>query len=904
MTPEEKARVKIDNWLEDAGWQVVDRIDYTPEITAVAIREGLMKGNKEADYLLFLEGKAVGVLEAKRAEKTLDDIVAEQAEGYCRSCPSWCKSWANPLPIAYLSNGKDLLFKNLSEDDAEYEPVKQILTPKAIAKLLGIGSQWIGLPTLSPKGLRDCQYNSIINLENSFRAGQKRAVLILATGSGKTFTAVTAAYRFVEYAQMRKVLFLVDRNNLGKQADGEFGKYCLTKSGDPFNTIYGVERLKSKNIPKDANVVISTIQRLYSLLVGKDVEDEEDDTPYEGQSIIIENPTLPRNYFDLIIIDECHRSIYDKNSWGKVLEYFNTARLLGLTATPTPETLAFFNKNVVFNYSLEKSIVDGVNVDSRIYRIKTKATEDGGAIREGETYTNVTRYTGTVEDVKSKVVSVYDKNDLNRTIVNPAQIKLILETYRDKVYEDMFIDREPNLDYIPKTLIFALNEQHARNIVKIAREVFGKSENDPYIQQITYSAGDSNVLIKNFRNDKNFRIAVTVTLVATGTDVKPLEVVMFMRDVQSQVLYVQMKGRGCRTISDDVLRNVTPNATSKECYYLVDAVGVTEHEKYVGGGYEPTVKTITLERLLEEITHGNVTDDNLRLLASRLSRINKRCDEDVEKKDKFTDLAGISMYDMATNIYNAYNEFDGEQLPPFVDINEPNAERYALVRPLAANPQARKYLLELNSWYTKILVEAEDELISTGFSQEDATKTISAFEEYVNAHKDELEALRMIYNNDASKLTYNVLADLENKLKMEISQYSTQKVWNSYAIVNPACVQKLTTKAERECVTNIIQLVRFAYKQLSKLQNIHTTVVQMFNLWCGQIQRPMIDEQKDIMRQVCNYIAANANVSVAEIREIESPEFAVKLIKLYGNAQSANEAIVSLSNFVLFSKTA
>ena len=557
MLPEEKARIKIDQWFYDAGWEVVNRDQYTPTSTAVAIREGLLKGNLEADYFLFINGKAVGVLEAKREEVDVSSgIVSDQVVTYAKNIPQYYQAYQRPLPLLYKSNGKIVLFKDYRDNDSDFEEINRIHTPWEIVKVLGIDDPFAGLPTLRSKRLRDCQYEAVTELEKSFRIGQNRALMVLATGAGKTYTACLTAYRMLAYTPMRRVLFLVDRNNLGKQAETEFGTFRLTDNGEAFNMIYTVNRLKSAKVPIDSNVVISTIQRLFSLLKGEEISDNEEDEEYdEEQEIVLPgHPNLPHDFFDLIIIDECHRSIY--GNWRKVLEYFDTARLFGLTATPVPETMAFFNNNRIVNYTLEKSILDGVNVDCRIYRIKTKATEEGGAIMEGDRLKVETRYTGEVKQVSNKETKNYTKEELNRSIINPAQIKLILNTYRDIVYTELFNDppREANMDYLPKTLIFALNEAHATNIVNIAKEVFGRTD-DRFIQKITYSVGDSNELIRQFRNDKDFRIAVTCTLVATGTDVKPLEVVIFMRDVVSLPLYTQMKGRGVRTIGDEQLLN-------------------------------------------------------------------------------------------------------------------------------------------------------------------------------------------------------------------------------------------------------------------------------------------------------------------------------------------------------------
>ncbi|MFC2700649.1 DEAD/DEAH box helicase family protein [Segatella oris] len=903
MNPEEKARVIIDRMFEEAGWKVVDRDKYAPNMTAVAIREGLMVGNREADYLLFLNGKAVGVLEAKRIETDINsDIVQEQARLYTRSCPKWCQAWFPnlPLPLAYVANSRDLMFYDTRKSDSEFEYCKKIHTPKEVKKLLGLEDDYVGLPTLSPKGLRACQYETITQLEQSFRNGENRALMVLATGAGKTYTACLAAYRMLAFTPMKRILFLVDRNNLGKQAETEFGTFRLTENGDPFNTIFTVNRLKSSSVPTDSNVVISTIQRLFSLLKGDEITDnDEDDEEIEDKEIILpENPNLLSDFFDMIIIDECHRSIY--GNWQKVLNYFSKAKLIGLTATPVPETKAFFNGNIIVNYTLEKSIVDGVNVDCRVYRIKTQATENGGAILEGDKVKRETRYTGQVQTINNQETKNYTREELNRSIINPAQIKLILETYRDAVYTEMFTDpqREANLDYLPKTLIFALNENHATNIVKIAKEVFGHDDNR-FVQKITYSAGDSNELIRQFRNDKDFRITVTCTLVATGTDIKPLEVVMFMRDVASEPLYVQMKGRGVRTIGDEQLRNVTPNAYSKDCFFLVDAVGVTEHEKVITSPSEgATSKLMSLKELLEKITHGNVSDDYLRLLASRLSRISHKCEE--KDREKFISLAHISMMDIASNIFDA---LDQGSLPKYVNVNESNTTRKALVRNIANEPDAREFLLILNAGFIETLMPGEDTLISKGFSQEEAQTTTSAFEAYCEEHKDEIEALRIIYNNQGDPLTYTILKDLENKLKFASSKFNTSLLWNSYAIINPQMVKHSSTKEEKEALTNIIQLVRYAFHQIERLESLYPSASQRFNLWCGQNQRPLTEEQIGVMQQVFSYIASNGYCTITEIKDNDKTQ-AAQLIRAFGGKSIANEALASLSQFIIYRKIA
>lgn len=906
MTPEEKARVKIDRLFAEAGWTVVNRDEYEPTMNAVAVREALLKGNLEADYFLMINGKACGVLEAKREEiDVASNMVSEQVATYAKMVPDYYQAWQNPLPLLYKSNAKVVDFQDYRKSNVEWEEINRIHTPKEIVDMLGIDDPFAGLPILKSKGLRACQFEAITELEKSFRTGQNRALMVLATGAGKTYTACLAAYRMLAYTPMRRILFLVDRNNLGKQAEGEFGTFRLTENGEAFNTIYTVNRLKSSTIPKDSNVVISTIQRLFSLLKGEEIVDNDDDDADDatGEVTLPDNPKLPHDYFDMIVIDECHRSIY--GNWRKVLEYFDTARLIGLTATPIPETMAFFNNNRIVNYTLEKSIVDGVNVDNRVYRIKTEATENGGAIMQGEHVKVESRYTGKTEEVSSKETKNYSKTELNRSIVNPSQIKLILTTYRDAVYTEMFNDpqREPQFEYLPKTLIFALNEAHATNIVKIAKEVFGEvcpnADMDRYVQKITYSSGDSNELIRQFRNDRDFRIAVTCTLVATGTDVKPLEVVMFMRDVESEPLYIQMKGRGVRIIGDEQLRNVTPNALSKDCFFLVDAVGVTEHTMSIPEqGEGPDVEAITLKVLLERIAHGNLPDMYIKRLASTLSRLHNKADG--EQRAEFERLAHNSMDAIATRIYDA---LESGELPPFNDINEPNNERKGLVAPVANHAKVRKYILILAAGFVSTLMPGEDTLISKGFSVEEAKDTTSAFEQYCHDHQDEIEALRILYNQNGDPITYAMLKDLENKLKMENNKFSAKQLWNSYAIVCPDHVRRATKKEESDALTNIIQLVRYAFRQIERLDCVCTTARQYFNLWCGQWHRDISDRQKDLMSQVVDYIAANGACTIRDIRDDDKTQ-AAQMIAAFGSMQKADDALLSLFNFVVLRKTA
>lgn len=896
LKPEERARQWIDRKLEESGWQVINRDEYVPGMSAVAVREAAMKGRLEADYLLLLNGKAAAVLEAKREEISLDNpnLIA-QAENYTRRVHDWCPAWQRPLPFVYLSNGKAIAVKDCREPDAEYQIVKKFHRPWDLKRALNLG-EFDGLPYLSPEGLRTCVRESVLGIEASFKQGKRRALLNLATGSGKTWIACLLTYRYLAYTPAKRVLFLVDRNNLKDKTVREYSQFNLTESGNAISDIFSVKELTNRPLDPRTRIVVSTIQGLYSQLSGKhdaySAEDEDAGLGHkEGDVVELpENPNLPSDFFDLIIIDECHRSIY--SDWQKVLTYFKTARLVGLTATPIPETLAFFDNNVVYNYSFEQSVLDGVNVDARIYRIKTTLTEEGGEIAVGDTLSVTSRKDQKTYDQKAIVDRNFQKTQLNREYIVRDQIRKVLQEYKDIVYTRLYPDREPNFDYLPKTLIFAVSELNARMIVEVAKEVFGRTD-DKFVQRITYSVENSNQLISSFENDVDFRIAVTVTLVATGTDVKPLECLIFFNDVHSEVLYKQMKGRGCRTIENSKLRAVTPNALSKDLFYVIDAVGVTESEKYIPALDDENKKPLnpSLEILLEKMSHNYLPDDYFQLLASKLSCIARRTDP--EELQDFAEVSPVSPHDWAARIMKVLEE---GKLPPFMSVDDDNTERMDVIRDLITNVKARRKLIEIAKGYVKEIVNKEDEIISSGFSFEEAHASTSAFEEYVNSHRDEIEALRLIYNNELGKLSRKVIEDLTRRLEEGIPGFHMGRLWSDYALLQPEKVK--SNKGQQKAVTDLIQLVRFAYKMIDSLYSLTSYSAQRFELWYGQAQRSLSDDQKALFREIASYVAQNGACDFNFFWKVQ-PDYATSMLRIFGSRDAANHELFTLNEFIL-----
>jgi len=586
QTPEQIARDNIDKQLIECGWIIQSKKQINLQAgPGVAVKE-YQTASGPADYVLFVDGKPAGIIEAKKEEEAVHLTVHEdQSKDYADSKLKHLDN--DPLPFVYESTGAVTRFTDYRDPKPRSRPLFTFHRPETLRDWLKqdntLRRRIFDIPVLQTTGLRDCQIKAINNLENSFRSSQPKALIQMATGSGKTFTAITAIYRLLTYSKARRVLFLVDTRNLGEQAEQEFMAYVPNDDNRKFSELYGVHRLKSGFVPTDNQVYISTIQRLYSILKEEELDDKaEEANPaeirWEGRQPLPVgyNPKLPIEFFDFIVIDECHRSIY--NLWKQVLDYFD-AFLIGLTATPDNRTFGFFNQNIVSEYTHEQAVTDGVNVGSDVYIIDTEITKKGGNIWKGqyvdrrEKLTRKKRWEQLDEDVS------YTGKQLDNDVVNPNQIRTVIRAFKEHLPE-MFPDRVNEKDEfeVPKTLIFAKTDSHADDIIQIVREEFG--EENRFCKKITYNSDDPKSILAQFRNAYHPRIAVTVDMIATGTDVRPLECLLFMRDVKSRNYFEQMKGRGTRTITLDDLKKVTPTARyTKDHYVIVDAIGVTKSLK-------------------------------------------------------------------------------------------------------------------------------------------------------------------------------------------------------------------------------------------------------------------------------------------------------------------------------------
>lgn len=841
----------------------------------VAVREYPM-ATGPCDYLLFVDGKACGVIEAKPEGSTLSGV-ADQALRYQQDPPGQLASWGSPLRFDYEASGSEILFADRADPDPRSRRLFAFHKPETLLEWLKDGSslrkRLTSLPPLDTHGLRDCQIEAIEGIEHSLAQDQPRTLIQMATGAGKTFTAANLCYRLLAHGHARRILFLVDRNNLGRQTLKEFQAFRPHGTGRLFTELYNVQRLGAAGLDKDAKVVISTIQRVFSQLSGTELSEEEEEASSFEQSTgpaktASYSAGFPPETFDIVIVDECHRSIY--GTWRQVLDYFD-AHVIGLTATPSVHTLGFFNSNLAAEYPYERSVADGVNVPFEVFRIRTQIGEHGSRIPAGFTVPRRDRHTRRQRYQELDEDLVYAGKDLDRSVIAPNQIRTVLETYRDTISTELF----PGRTEVPKTLIFAKDDHHAEEIVTIAREVFGKG-ND-FAKKITYRVTGVNPeeLISAFRNDYNPRIAVTVDMIATGTDVKPIEVVIFMRDVHSALYFEQMRGRGVRTVNPSDLARVTPDATAKDRFVLIDAVGVTESEKSIARPLERE-RTTSFDKLLEQIASGRSDEDAVSTLAGRLASLDRRLtDEQREQVRQVT--GGLSPADLAGRLVDAIDADRIVALSPSPAEEDATAAqlREDALEPFNA-PELRTLLIDLKRM-SEVVIDhhSPDIVISTGFDEKAAQEMVSTFQKFLEEEKDQITALSILYGRPQAqqRLTYQSLEELHAAMMRPPWLLQPPALWNAYRRLQGDKVRGNPAKV----LTDIVALVRFATGAAETLAPLSMDMAGRFNLWLGREKkagREYTQEQLGWLEAIRDHLAANVEVSLSDLQDF--PQFSAR----------------------------
>jgi type I restriction enzyme R subunit len=858
LAAEQRARVEIDRQLTAAGWSVVDRKDLNPFVPS-AVREVIMApGRGRADYALYLDREVVGVIEAKPAGTPLSGVEWQSAM-YAAGLPDTARKrlHGGKLPFVFEANGVETHFTNGYDPEPRSRRFFGFPRPDTLARWIRDESTWRGhvttMPPLLEDGLRPAQIEAVRGVERSLAEQQyDRSLVQMATGAGKTFTAVTQSYRLLKHGGFHRILFLVDRNNLGDQTMREFRNYTTPDDGRKFTELYNVDKLTGAGMVGSSKVVISTIQRVFKVLSGEEVPDVDDPqldaAAPEAPVTVTYSPDLPPESFDLVIVDECHRSIY--GSWRGVLEYFD-AHVVGLTATPVKQTFGFFQQNLVSEYTYAQSVADGVNVDFDVYRIKTQITDQGSSVEAGtivpkrDRRTRQVRYEALDEDL------VYGGSQLERGVTAPDQIRTVLETFRDRLFTEIF----PGRTTVPKTLIFAKDDSHAEEVVTQIRQVFGKG-ND-FAAKITYSAKDPKGSLQAFRNSPTLRVAVTVDMIATGTDVKPLECVFFLRDIRSASYFEQMKGRGARTITDTDFQVVTPDASAKTRFVLVDAIGVTEHD-HIDAAPLDRDKTIPLKRLLEKTATLTITESEVATLAGRLARLDREF-TDAEQAELET-VGGLALKDLTRRLVQA---IDPDVLADVTDLRDHLDEA---VKPLAANPELRNRLLEIRRTHDLVIDETSQDTLLEAYGVVDtdrAREVVTSWRAYLDEHRDEISALEVLYTRGRT-VTFSELAELAERIKRPPYQWTPDLLWNAYAALDVEHVHR----ANRHTVTDLIALIRFTLHQDSELVPYAETVQQRYTAWLAaqeQAGASFTPAQRWWLDRIADVVAQANGISVDDL---------------------------------------
>jgi type I restriction enzyme, R subunit len=878
QTPEQRARDHIDQQLVAAGWVVQDNkaIDFSAA-PGIAVRE-YQTDVGPADYVLFVDRQAVGVIEAKPESWGHKITTVElQSEGYANASLKWVNNQA-PLPFVYESTGVLTHFTDGRDPRPRAREVFSFHRPESLAEWArqpaSLRERLQTMPPLDTSGLRDCQITAISNLEASFREDRPRALIQMATGAGKTFTAITSVYRLLKHAGARRVLFLVDTRNLGEQAEQEFMAYLPNDDNRKFTELYSVQRLKSAYVARDSQVCISTIQRMYSLLKGEELNEAAEETNPAEITLkaktplpVVYNPKIPPEFFDFIIIDECHRSIY--NLWRQVIEYFD-AYLVGLTATPDNRTYGFFKKNVVSEYDHEKAVADGVNVGNEVYLIETEKSKKGGVVRASQQVEKRERLSRKKRWEIQDEDEAYSARQLDRNIVNPDQIRTVIRAFRDRLPEIF-----PGRKEVPKTLVFAKTDSHADDIIGIIREEFGQG--NQFCKKVTYQAEeDPKSVLSQFRNAYYPRIAVTVDMIATGTDVKPLECLLFMRDVKSRNYFEQMKGRGTRTQDADELKKVTPSATSAKTHYvIVDAIGVTKSLKTAS---QPliTKPSIPLKHLAMGVMMGAARDeDTVSSLAGRLARLDKQLD--TRERARVTEAAGgTSLTTIVGDLLAAITPDNVEtkalEMTGLPKTSDPGDHARDQARSELVGQAANHFNGPLIELIDSIRRDKEQTIVHddldkltladwAGEAGENARVLVQEFSDYLQEHRDQIEALEIYFSQPArrSEVTYRMIKQLLDQLQQDRPKLAPLRVWRAYAHLDDYQGEDPVS-----ALTALVALIRRVAGLDQKLTRHSERVRRNFQNWIlkrhSGAGEKFTEEQMDWLRMIRDHLATSFTI--------------------------------------------
>lgn len=849
---EAETRYLIDEQLRKVGWEAdTEKLRYSKGTRPakghnIAIAEwptDSTVGNKGyVDYALFVGTQLVATVEAKAIHKDIPSVIDYQCKDYSRNIRAedakyQIGSWGKfKVPFTFATNGRPYLeqydtksgvwFLDLRQPDNIPKAMKGWMSPTGMMEQLEKDIQakdqalkampYDLLRDKDGLNLREYQLKAIQAAENAILNGQQNILLAMATGTGKTRTILGMIYRFLKTGRFRRILFLVDRTSLGEQATDVFKEVKL-EDLMTLDDIYNIKGLEDKAADKETRIQVATVQSMVKRIL------------YNGED------TMPAvTDFDLVIIDEAHRGyILDKemgedellyrdqtdyqSKYRSVVEYFDAVKI-ALTATPALQTTEIFGQPV-YKYTYREAVIEGYLVDHDApHELKTKLSQEGIHYKKGDTVTVYDTVTG--EITNSELLN--DELDFD---VDKFNRKVITEPFNRAVLEEIARDIDPETPEVQgKTLIYAVDDQHADLIVKILKEIYAKTgvDNDA-IMKITGSVGGGNKkkveeAIKRFKNERYPSVVVTVDLLTTGIDVPEITTLVFMRRVKSRILFEQMLGRATRLCP----------AIHKTHFEIYDPVGVYESLEDVNTMKpvvaNPAASFTQLLEGLEVLQDDRQVKNQINQIVAKLQRRKRNMDS--RTMEHFISMTGgKDPTQFIAELQNSKPEEAKKQLLACKDV----FEMLQQTRP--------------NGGRKLVISDQEDELLShtRGYGSSDRPEDyLDAFANYVKTNLNEVAALNIVCTRP-KELTRESLKSL--RLTLDREGFTTQQL-------NTA-ISQMTNE---EITADIISLIRrYAIgsalisheakirKAVDKLKKAHHFSKQELN-WISRMEKYLMEE--------------------------------------------------------------
>jgi type I restriction enzyme, R subunit len=843
-------RSRVDPRLRRLGWNIVP---FAPDLDLSACSRHAVTefptNNGPADYALILDGRIVGIVEAKKLSLGPQNVLT-QAERYACGLEAGDFNF-NGLhaPFLYSTNGEIIWFHDVRYQASRSRQVADFHTPAALREMLArdFSAECAGLKSLPNNNGKLRAYQREANAAIEIAIGdRKRTMLVaMATGTGKTFTMVNQVYRLMKSGVGRRVLFLVDRRALAAQAVREFASF-EAEPGLKFDKIYEVysQRFQKGDLEPDEKfdpkvmpnayltdprpgmvfAYVCTIQRMARYLFpdrsfgGRDDEDEND---------LPEPLPIPIHAFDLIIADECHRgyTAAEQSLWRDTLDHFDAVKL-GLTATPAQHTTAYF-RDIIYRYDYRRAIDESYLVDYDAIAIKSGVLINGVFLKEGERVRTVDTQSGAQNMDQLEDERQFDATEVEKKITVPATNRKIIEEL-----EKYALEHEQRYGRFPKTLIFGVNDvphiSHADQLVNICRDVFGRG--DSFVANITGSVDQPLQRIREFRNRPAPAIVVSVDLMSTGVDIPNLECIVFLRPVKSRILWEQMLGRGTR------LGGLTPpksHFTVFDCFdgslfnYFKSASAFTEDP--------PDKPTRTIEEIIQAIWDNRDRAYNIRCLCRRLLRIDK-------------EMSGDAREAFAAYVPDGDVKAFTNSLPGAISND------FATTMKLLRNKDFQKLLVNYRRARPHFIVahERSDEvssrvLIRDGAGNEYKSEDyLAEFARFVRDNPERIQAIRILLNRPKDWST-NALAELRKKLATTPQHFTEENLRRAHAA------------RYNKALVDIISMVKHAAIEeeplLSAAERVERALKRM------EIGHTFTPEQQQWLERIRSHLVENLSIS-------------------------------------------